>query len=153
MNRPGEQSLFQCLWPHAVRLVVGGFFIYAGYVKIIDPFAFAKNVYQYQILPDSLINLVALYLPWLELLCGIALILVPRLRRGASGWIFAMLLVFTIAILFSLFRGLDISCGCLSTNPDAAKIGWSKVAENTGLLALTILAFIQAGRHPSLQRS
>jgi uncharacterized membrane protein YphA (DoxX/SURF4 family) len=50
------------LWPHAVRLLVGGVFIYAGYVKIIDPAGFAKNIYQYQLLPsDLLVNLTAPY--------------------------------------------------------------------------------------------
>jgi len=153
MNRPAEPGILSSLWPHAVRLLIGGIFIYAGYVKIRDPFAFAKNVYQYQLLPDLWVNLTASLLPWLEVIAGGALILIPRLRRGASAWITLMLLVFTSAILFSLYRGLDISCGCMSTDPNASKIGWSKVAENTGMLILAMLAYIQAGKHPSLRNS
>jgi len=138
------------LWPHAVRLIVGGVFIYAGYVKIIDPSGFAKNVFQYQLLPNNLlVNLSALFLPWLEVVCGAALILAPRLRRGASIWILGLLAVFTITVIISLARGLDISCGCMSTDPDASKIGWKKVAENTGLIVLTLIAFLRAGQHPS----
>jgi uncharacterized membrane protein YphA (DoxX/SURF4 family) len=140
------------LWPHAVRLIVGGVFIYAGYVKIIDPAGFAKNIYQYQLLPSDLfVNLSALFLPWLEVVCGAALILAPRLRRGASLWILAMLAVFTTAVIISLARGLDISCGCMSTDPNAAKIGWKKVAENVGLIVLTLIAFVKAGQHPSVK--
>lgn len=153
MNRAPESSLFASLWPHAVRLLLGGVFLYAGYVKIIDPPGFAKNIYQYQLLPsDLLVNASALLLPWLEVVCGAALILAPRWRRGASAWLLVMLAVFTGAVVISLFRGLDISCGCMSTDPNAARIGWRKVAENVGLMALAVIAYVQAGRHPSLQR-
>lgn len=138
------KQAFSTLWPHAVRLLVGGVFIYAGYVKIIDPSGFAKNIYQYQLLPNNqLVNLTALFLPWLEVVCGLALIIAPRLRRGASVWIIGMLMVFTAAVIISLARGLDISCGCLSTDPDAAKIGWKKVAENIGLIVLTAIACVK----------
>ncbi len=140
------------LWPHAIRLLVGGIFIYAGYVKIMDPAGFAKNIYQYQLLPnDAAVNLTALYLPWLEVVCGGLLILAPRFRRGASALILTMLVVFTGAVVISILRGLDISCGCLSTDPDAARIGWKKVAENAGLAILTAIAYWHAGRHPSVK--
>jgi len=119
----------------ALRLILGAIFIYAGYIKIIDPHGFAKNIFQYQLLPDLLVNISALILPWLEVIAGACLIAVPSLRRGAAGWILFMLLVFTAAIIISLARGLDISCGCMSTDPAAAKIGWKKVLENTAMLA------------------
>lgn len=119
----------------ALRLILGAIFIYAGYIKIIDPHGFAKNIYQYQLLPDLLVNISALILPWLEVIAGACLIAVPPLRRGAAGWILFMLIVFTTAIIISLARGLDISCGCMSTDPAAAKIGWKKVLENTAMLA------------------
>jgi len=151
MNKGSLPGLFSVLWPHAARILLGGIFIYAGYVKIIDPSGFAKNVYQYQLLPDFYVNVSALALPWLEVVAGAALILAPRFRRGAAALIFIMLVVFTAAILFSLYRGLDISCGCMSTDPNAAKIGWKKVAENFGLIILSVVTFIQAGRHPSLK--
>jgi uncharacterized membrane protein YphA (DoxX/SURF4 family) len=129
------------LWPHAAHLIVGVVFIYAGYIKIIDTPGFAKNIYQYQLVPDLAVNMSAFFLPWLEVFAGAALIFAPRLRRGAAAWILLMLVVFTAAVMISIFRGLDISCGCMSTDPNAAKIGWRKVAENTGLIILTALAY------------
>jgi len=50
----------------AARLVMAGIFLYASIDKIAHPAAFAKDIYNYQILPDALINLTALLLPWLE---------------------------------------------------------------------------------------
>lgn len=135
------KKAWSILWPHAAHLIVGGVFIYAGWIKIIDTPGFAKNIYQYQLLPDFWVNLSAIVLPWLEFTTGIILIFMSRLRRGAAAWIGLMLVVFTTAVIISIARGLDISCGCLSTDPEAAKIGWRKVAENTGLLVLTALAY------------
>ncbi|HMO51056.1 MAG TPA: MauE/DoxX family redox-associated membrane protein [Kiritimatiellia bacterium] len=147
--RPFLNRVFPALVAHGLRLVIGIVFIYAGYIKILDPFAFAKNIYHYQLLPDVAVNIAAWLLPWLEVLTGAALILAPRWRRAAAAWILVMLTVFTGAILISLYRGLDISCGCMSTDPGAARIGWRKVAENIALWIGTAVAFYGAARHPS----
>lgn len=140
------QRGWNMLWPHAAHLIVGGIFIYAGFIKIIDVPGFAKSIYHYQLVPDLVINVSAILLPWLEVFTGAALIFIPRMRRGAAAWIFLMLVVFTGAVIISILRGLDISCGCLSTGPEASRIGWRKVIENAGLLLLTTLAYIRAGR-------
>jgi uncharacterized membrane protein YphA (DoxX/SURF4 family) len=65
-------------------------------------------------LPDTFINFMALTLPWLEIVCGV-LIVVGVFTRGSALLIGFMLLVFIIAISFALLRGLDISCGCFSS--------------------------------------
>jgi len=129
-----------------LRWLLGAVFIYAGWVKVIDPHGFALNIYHYQLLPDWTVNLAALLLPWLEVITGAALIALPTHRRGAAAWILGMLIIFTGAILISLYRGLDISCGCLSTSPDAARIGWRKVIENTGLILLAVLVWRKTPR-------
>jgi len=152
MNTRPEPGILSSLWPHLLRVVIGGVFLYSGYIKIIDPASFAKNVFQYQLLPDTWINITAMMLPWLELICGSALILAPRFRRGAAAWITIMLVIFTSAIAISLYRGLDITCGCFSTDPNAAKIGWKKIIENLLLLAMSAVVFWQAGKHPSLKK-
>lgn len=57
------------------RLILGGVFVFASFDKILHPASFAEAVYRYQILPDGLINLTAIVLPWLELIVGGFLIL------------------------------------------------------------------------------
>jgi hypothetical protein len=100
------------------RLTLAGIFIYASLEKIAHPAAFAKDVYNYQILPDTLINLTALVLPWLELFLGLCLlagIWLPGAVLTANG----LLIVFLAALVFNLARGLDINCGCFSTGSEA----------------------------------
>jgi len=109
----------------AARLIMAGIFIYASIDKIAHPAAFAKDVYNYQILPDALVNLTALVLPWLELLLGLCLLAgvwMPGAVLSANG----LLLVFLAALLFNMARGLDVNCGCFSTGSAASTIstGW-----------------------------
>ena len=69
------------LW-RIVALIVGGIFIYAGVIKAMDPVAFANNIDNYKILPWPLAVRLAFYLPWLEMLCGLALLLRSFYRGG-----------------------------------------------------------------------
>jgi uncharacterized membrane protein YphA (DoxX/SURF4 family) len=96
-----------------IRLILGVVFIYAAIDKIANPAAFAQNIYNYRMLPESFINFMALTLPWLEIICGV-LIVLGVFIRGSALLIGFMLLIFIVAISFALVRGLDISCGCFS---------------------------------------
>jgi hypothetical protein len=50
-----------------------------------------------------------------------------------------------------LVRGLDISCGCFTQDPAAGKIGWTKVLENTELLALSVFLLFSKSNKFSLE--
>jgi uncharacterized membrane protein YphA (DoxX/SURF4 family) len=102
----------------AARLAMAGIFIYASIDKIAHPAAFAKDVFNYQILPDAMINLTALVLPWLELILGLCL-LIGVWMPGAVLAVNGLLLVFFAALVFNMARGLDVNCGCFSTGSDA----------------------------------
>lgn len=82
-----------------------------------------------------LVNLTAVLLPWLEVASAICL-LIPRARYTAAIILLAILLVFTIALGISLYRGRNISCGCFTVDPEAAHIGWLSIARNLGLSGL-----------------
>jgi uncharacterized membrane protein YphA (DoxX/SURF4 family) len=99
------------------RLILGAVFIYASIDKVIHPAAFAKAVYSYQVLPDFLINLAAIVLPWLELVLGIFLI-VGLFREGSACIVAVLMLVFLGAMIFNLTRGLNVHCGCFSTSAE-----------------------------------
>ena len=98
-----------------VQLALGAIFVVAALPKIGDPPSFAHMIYNYRLLPGSLINISAMVMPWIELLCGLALIL-GVWRKGAVSIITIMLVVFIIAISINLGRGNAIDCGCFDVS-------------------------------------
>jgi hypothetical protein len=122
---------------------MAGIFIYASIDKIVHPAAFARGVYNYQLLPDGLINLTALVLPWLELFLGICL-LAGIWLPGAVLAVNVLLIVFLAALLANLARGLDVDCGCFSTGSDgpAMPAGWY-LLRDVGFLALGAFLFYE----------
>ena len=95
----------------ALRIVLGGVFLYAGGLKIADPAAFAGSVAAYKLIPTFGNYLIAATLPWVEVLCGLLLVTGYRVRAGAT-LILLMNLVFVVALTSAIIRGLDIDCGC-----------------------------------------
>ena len=94
-----------------VGLIVGGIFIYAGVIKAIDPLRFAIDIDNYKMLPWAIGVRLAFYLPWLELLCGLALIL-RFFYRGGLFILTALTFIFIAASIIAKVRRLDITCGC-----------------------------------------
>ncbi len=98
------------------QIALGLFFVIAALPKIVDPPGFAHMVYNYRLVPGTLLNLMALVMPWLELLCGLALVL-GVWRRAATTLIGILLAVFIGAIGINLARGNAIDCGCFDPTP------------------------------------
>ncbi len=95
-----------------LRVPVGGVFIYAGALKAWETQDFAADIRHYSIIPWSdLILLLAVYLPWLEIFAGLAVVF-RRLYLGGLVAIAGMMLIFTGTLTSAWARGLDISCGC-----------------------------------------
>ncbi|MEW6667207.1 MAG: MauE/DoxX family redox-associated membrane protein [Thermodesulfobacteriota bacterium] len=134
----------------ALRLLLGLAFVVAGADKIGDPAAFGVSIDNYRILPDFLIPIPATMLPWVELLCGLA-ILFGILTRGGSLLVSVLLVIFTAAAAAAIVRGLDISCGCFTQDPGAAALGWGKVWENLGLLCAGLILLYAGEGSLSLQ--
>jgi hypothetical protein len=124
-----------------VQLLLGAVFIIAALPKIADPPSFSHMIYNYRMLPGPLVNAAGLFLPWFELLTGVALVL-GLFRRTASAAIGALLLVFILAIGFNLIRGNPIDCGCFDVSAAGRSVEerfqdmWGVVARDVGMLAL-----------------
>lgn len=135
-----------------LRIVLGGIFIYASLDKILHPAAFAEIIYNYQVLPGEIINVSAIVLPWLELVLGILLVF-GKFLPGASVLCALLLAAFWATLLFNLARGLDVHCGCFSTqSTDQAPMVWYVFRDTTFLaigLALIVLVFKQNRAHVS----
>jgi len=117
-----------------VRVVLGFVFIYAAVTKISDPEGFSQAIYNYKLLPLFLVNIFAIILPWIELSAGVLLVFGISVKEN-SAIISGLLIVFILAVLISLFRGLDINCGCFGT-VNGSKVGIQKILENIGMLVL-----------------
>jgi uncharacterized membrane protein YphA (DoxX/SURF4 family) len=107
--------LFQRPLQFWVRSIVGVIFIAASIDKILKPAAFAQMIFNYQILPDAFINVTVIVLPWVELVLG-SLLVLGLLFPGTVVLANLLLLAFFGSLLFNLARGLDIHCGCFSSN-------------------------------------
>jgi uncharacterized membrane protein YphA (DoxX/SURF4 family) len=113
------------------RLVLGGLFVYAGVVKVLDPLEFAQNIRNYRLVGQSLSFLAAVVLPWLEILAGVAL--AAGVWTRASALIISGLLVFFILLtLVTIARGLDVECGCFGAL--SRKSGFGVILEDLGML-------------------
>jgi uncharacterized membrane protein YphA (DoxX/SURF4 family) len=121
-----------------VRLVVGGTFIYASLDKIQNPAAFARAISYYHFLPSDLINIWALVLPWAELVTGVLLI-AGIFARGSALLIGGMLVMFVVALAWAIVKGIDISCGCFSTDPSAGhKVDTSLIVRDILMLVALV---------------
>jgi uncharacterized membrane protein YphA (DoxX/SURF4 family) len=94
-----------------VRIALGVLFIFSGAAKAYDPGVFAIEIQRYNLIPWVTAALVAVYLPWLEIIVG-ALLILRWLEQGTLLLIACLLLVFTLALASATFRGLSIDCGC-----------------------------------------
>jgi len=133
------------------RLIVGITFVYASLDKIAHPNEFARIIYNYKILPGYLINIFAISLPWIELLCGLFLIM-GLFIEASSLLIFFLLIIFSIALSVNFLRGIDIVCGCFTTDPNAKKEGAELLIRDIILLLMSLQIFLYNRNFLSLQK-
>ena len=143
---------FKIIIPIIFRLILGFVFIYAAIDKISDPYTFAVDIRNYQILPDMFSNILALILPWIELFCGLFLI-IGFYTRSSAFMIAMMLVVFIFAISMAMIRGLNIDCGCYHTMGDSIKIGYKKLIEDFIYLIMAGYLFISINIGPVITLS
>ena len=67
-----------------VQIGLGAIFLVAALPKIADPPSFAHMIYNYRLVPGALVNAMALVMPWVEILAGLALILGVWRREAAA---------------------------------------------------------------------
>ena len=125
-----------------LRLVVGGVFVYAGVLKILDPAQFANDVANYRLLPSALVNFVAITLPWVETVAGILMVMGFWLP-GSALVITGLMGVFLVAIGQALVRGLDIQCGCFGTI-EAGKMDTMTLARDVALFVFAAWLYWRA---------
>jgi len=123
----------------AFRVIVGAFFVWSGGLKVLHPLVFADNILAYGVFPMGLAFIAALTLPWVEVVCGI-LLLIGLFRRAAALVISALLVAFIILVIVTMARGVDTVCGCLGAL--SGKVGWKLLTQDVVLLCLALNTLI-----------
>ena len=126
------------LW--GIRLILGITFIYASLHKILHPADFARIIYGYGIFPETLINILAIWVPFMELVGGVCLIF-NLFPASALLIINGLLLGFILVIGFNLIRGHEFDCGCFSLADHSEPVSavWLLVRDLVLLTAGTFL--------------
>ncbi|MBI9073340.1 MAG: DoxX family membrane protein [Melioribacteraceae bacterium] len=122
------------------RLILSLVFIFAGIEKIISPELFAESINNYRLFPLFTINLIAITIPWIELVTGICLLLGITIKDNLKI-INSLMLFFILIVFISVLRGLDIDCGCYGTNA-AQKVGFIKILENIILFLMGLQIYL-----------
>jgi uncharacterized membrane protein YphA (DoxX/SURF4 family) len=127
------------------RIVLGMVFVYASWDKIIDPAAFGDIIANYQIVSADMGTFTALFLPWLELVCGICLI-INRWPRGSALIVTGLMVVFMAALGYNIYRGIDVNCGCFTLTEKAPGSMWLYLVRDILFLAMAVVVlFPKAG--------
>jgi hypothetical protein len=124
----------------AVRILIGGTFLYAASISIRLPEDFADSIAGYQLLPVLAINPVALTLPALEITIG-ALLIVGWPRRVATFSALILTIVFAMALGSALARGLTIDCGCFGHGTPSRIKMWLSLGRDLLLGTLLIARY------------
>ncbi len=96
---------------HIAAWIFGGVFIFSGFVKVRDPQLFLMQIRGFHLLSDPFAAWLALGLPWLEIFCGVAVV-IGFLRCGGLLLLGLSLGLFITVLAIAWGRGLDIECGC-----------------------------------------
>ncbi len=137
MKRPGslKTAIAHPVLGLLLRAYVGGVFIYASMYKINYPGEFAETIASYQLVPFWVVNLMALVMPWAELVSGILMVLGVRTKSAAAA-IGGMLVMFSLVILITLLRGIPIGCGCFTSVEEP--LGWGTLGRDLVWLMMTL---------------
>ena len=124
---------------------IGWIFISASLDKIVDPSSFSKSISNYEITPYWINNLLALFFPWIELICGILMFVglyyffknKSKLIDIPNNIIILMLLWFIFILSIAVYRDLDIDCGCGISDDNTTP--FEKLIEDIYLLIISII--------------
>ncbi len=140
--RGGAVTLLRNRWlGTALGVVLGGVFLYAAGSKLVDPRPLVTIIWGYRILPPGPINLMAIYMPWVELLAGLGLLSGYK-RRAAALLASGLLTMFIVALGINAVRGVNVACGCFSASAQDVSNAWLLVLRDLPMLAAALVLLL-----------
>ncbi len=142
----GRQALFFPTWLYgAGRIVLAGIFMWSGLAKIQDPQSFVVIIEAFGVLPEILLAPVAYFLPVVEIVAGMGLLMD---LKGSLGLITGMLVLFMIILGYGLHMGLDIDCGCFGPeDPEAEAFHSLRPALYRDFIMMAGVAYLYVWRY------
>lgn len=119
------------------RLLLAVVLLWAGLSKVGDRQSSILAVDAYDVLPEGLVEPVAILLPWLEIALGVLLLLGLFVRAAAIGTALLMLM-FIAGMAQAKARGLSIDCGCFGGGGQGQGVTWWDLLRDIGLLAAAV---------------
>lgn len=117
----------------ALRVVLGGIFIYAGYVKLRDPWQlFAASIASYDLVPMWVGEIVAKAFPWVEIAMGLGLVIGRRLLTPSAVLTAVVLIFFNVMLWRAFLQGKEIDCGCFGAGE---ALTWKTLVRDGSMLA------------------
>jgi len=125
-------------WEWLCYLLLAGVFGYAGVMKLVHAVDFTHVIARFDLLPEVLVNSVAITLPAIEILLAVTLLLIPALRRPALLGILIACVVFAAVLGSAIARGIPVACGCFGSGEKPSLHGaWWALARDLAMLAMT----------------
>ena len=130
----------------AARLVLGGVFVYSGWLKAVAPAEeFAYAIETYKVVPPGLAMAAAVAVPWIEIYLG-AFLAAGVFTRPSAFCLGAALIGFEGLLLQAIIRKLPVtSCGCFGAS-NSNSLSY-EFFQNLGLLVLAVLAWKHGARY------
>tara|TARA_Y100001970_G_C13633312_1_gene555233 strand:- start:1 stop:447 length:447 start_codon:yes stop_codon:yes gene_type:complete len=127
------------------RLVLALVFIIASISKILDPLSFSNIIDNYHVTPISINNMVALFLPWVELFIGLGF-LFDIYTETCSKLSIALLIWFIFILSLAYYRGININCGCFSVDQGSSSSSdiLNRIFQDIVFLVLSFIVKIRA---------
>jgi putative oxidoreductase len=141
ISHPGTLAFF--------KVFLGVIFLLSSVTKVFETAKFMDSIAGYKIVPQMFLYPMALIIPWVQLVCGLLLMLDVYPKSNAfvlSG----LLTVYTIAITSAFIRGIDMDCGCFDLMiglPD--RVGIFAIVRDLVLLGMSGSVFLFDKNTPS----
>jgi uncharacterized membrane protein YphA (DoxX/SURF4 family) len=144
LSLPGPTRLWDWIGL-AARLLLAAVYFVSGFIKAANPAETRVAVKGYQLLPDSVAEMVAAVLPYLEI--AVALILLVGLATRLGAALSALMMIaFLIGVISAAARGLSIDCGCFGGGGAVAAGATEYTVEilrDTGLLIVSLYLIVR----------
>jgi hypothetical protein len=130
------RAIIVLIWPYRIiRSALAAIFIYGGVIKLFHPKVFAATISTYNIVPEMFLPVVAIGLPLIETIAGLALLFD---NLWGLHIITGLLAMFIFVLGYGILGDLNVDCGCFGAE-DLDKQAGLRVAFYRDLILIGLI--------------